>query len=714
MFSSLKLGQKAYLLVGIPLVFELVFIAVLFGLLQETEAEVQKATESRKVISKLNRIYINIFEGVFHARSSSLYTVRLRETKELIDRTNKNLDDLEDLSLDRPEDLKSVRKLKKNIQEGMLTAFEARKVQHHGDWVTGRTKAIMLKPHLESMKHTLLTMLEEHRKIEARGLASAHARRDRITQILLGGIVLNIGVALLVVSLFNRSVSRRLSHLIENTRKLSRQETLNLPIEGSDEIAHLDSVFYDVGEKLLTTTERQRAIFNDIADVICSISEDGEFIEVSPTALRAWGYSQEELTGLSLFELVVASELSKTKEAFESLKKSDVRSTFECQMRTKEGPIINVLWSNRWSSEKKEYFCVVHDITQRKQNEELLADTEAKLRAIIESMPIGLFMVNTSGLVKMVNPTAQEMFELGKKDVFDKPFADFIKETGTSELENLLSIAESSAKEVTAIKAQGEEFPCEISASTISSPDGLRKVILVLDVSERHEVERMKQQFIAVVSHELKTPISSVQIYLDVLNDGKYGELNEKGKASLAKVSKNVERLTKLIEDLLVVERLESGAMTLKPELIEVQDFIDMAVESVRAKVSEKSIKLEFPEVDHKINGDLNRLVQVLVNLLSNAIKFSDNDSKIEITVKKSSSSLMISVVDQGRGIPLDKQSTIFEKYKQVSENDAIHHGGAGLGLAICKEIIELHGGTIGVESKEGSGSWFWFRLPIS
>ena len=130
MFSNLKLGQKAFLLVGIPLVFELLFIAVLYSLLQETEVEIQKATQSRQVISKLNRIYINIFEGVFHARSSSLYTVRLRETQELIDRTNNNLNELEDLVLDRPKDLKSVRSLKKHIQEGMLQAFEARKVQH--------------------------------------------------------------------------------------------------------------------------------------------------------------------------------------------------------------------------------------------------------------------------------------------------------------------------------------------------------------------------------------------------------------------------------------------------------------------------------------------------------------------------------------------------------------------------------------------------------
>ncbi|MDZ4836651.1 MAG: ATP-binding protein [Candidatus Melainabacteria bacterium] len=258
----------------------------------------------------------------------------------------------------------------------------------------------------------------------------------------------------------------------------------------------------------------------------------------------------------------------------------------------------------------------------------------------------------------------------------------------------------------------GDSITAEVSARMLDTNEGQRLLILIVDVSERAEVERMKQQFVAMVSHELKTPLMAVQVYLELLECGSYGTLNETGAEKLKAVENNVTRLTKLIKDLLDIERLESGTLSSRKRPCNLQEILDATRDSVMPSAEQSGINVTFPSVKISFNADPDRLVQVLVNLIANALKFSPEGSTVTVDAADEGDNVLISVTDEGRGIPRKFRKKIFERFQQVSVDDASRKGGAGLGLAICRSIVEQHSGEIAVESEEGKGSKFWMRLP--
>lgn len=230
------------------------------------------------------------------------------------------------------------------------------------------------------------------------------------------------------------------------------------------------------------------------------------------------------------------------------------------------------------------------------------------------------------------------------------------------------------------------------------------------------EAARYKQELMQMVSHDLKTPLNSVQISLTSLSEGVYGDLPDEALRQVRISEYNTTRLIHLIRDLLDIEKLEAGRLDMELAESDWFDIADDSINAVEAFAEIREIKLERSGEPTTIYCDSERLVQVLVNLLSNAIKFSPRKSTISLNVEKDKNWTVISVVDQGRGIPQDKIDIVFNRFQQVRKEDASEQAGAGtgLGLAICKSIIEAHKGQIWVTSKEGEGSTFWIRIPAA
>ncbi|HEY9714574.1 MAG TPA: PAS domain-containing sensor histidine kinase, partial [Chroococcales cyanobacterium] len=234
------------------------------------------------------------------------------------------------------------------------------------------------------------------------------------------------------------------------------------------------------------------------------------------------------------------------------------------------------------------------------------------------------------------------------------------------------------------------------------------------DVTEQRKVEQMKQDFMAMVGHDLRTPLNSVAGTLHMLIEGMYDIKTDAGMSRVKAAESNVWRLVELVNDLLDIEKLAAGHLVMEPQPVSLAKIVQQACDTV-ANVSERAeIKLECADaqtLNHEILADEDRLVQVVVNLLSNAIKFSPPGSTIKISAADRGASWEVRVTDSGRGIPKELHDTIFDRFKQVETADGRRHKGTGLGLAICKEIVLLHGGAIGVESEPGEGSTFWFRI---
>lgn len=227
------------------------------------------------------------------------------------------------------------------------------------------------------------------------------------------------------------------------------------------------------------------------------------------------------------------------------------------------------------------------------------------------------------------------------------------------------------------------------------------------------EAARHKQELLQMVGHDLKTPLSSVQMTLSSLAEGTYGQLPEAAFKRVKMTEYNTTRLMHLIRDLLDIERLESGKLEMNQSEEAVRDFIAESIQAVQAYAENKQIQIECSHTDARVVADKARIIQVMVNLLANAIKFSPRQSTVKISVEESIANTEIRISDCGRGIPPGKLSSIFNRFEQVQKEDSTTDHGTGLGLAIVRAIVEAHQGEIGVSSTEGEGSTFWFRLPV-
>ncbi|MEM6451675.1 MAG: ATP-binding protein [Cyanobacteria bacterium P01_D01_bin.105] len=237
---------------------------------------------------------------------------------------------------------------------------------------------------------------------------------------------------------------------------------------------------------------------------------------------------------------------------------------------------------------------------------------------------------------------------------------------------------------------------------------------LTTDISDRKAVERMKDEFIAVVSHELRTPLTSIHTSLKLLATGRLGNLSEDGQQMLEVADENTDRLVRLVNNVLDLQRIESGEVTMNAEFCDAADLLDQAAEAMLTMAQQHDITLETQSTSLAIWADPDYIVRTLTNLLGNAIKFSQPNDIIRLSVQPEQAKALFCVEDSGQGIPHNKISKIFERFQQVDSSDSRAKGGTGLGLTICRKIVEQHGGRIWAESQLGVGSQFYFTIPLN
>ncbi len=237
------------------------------------------------------------------------------------------------------------------------------------------------------------------------------------------------------------------------------------------------------------------------------------------------------------------------------------------------------------------------------------------------------------------------------------------------------------------------------------------------DITQRQALEKTKNEFISVLSHELRTPLTGVCGSLGLLASGIYDDHPEKSRRMLQLACEQSDRLMRLINDILDLERLTSDRSNLPSESCAVQDLIQKSVATLRCSAEQAQVKIILGKIDPtnlQVWAIPDAIIQTLTNLLSNAIKFSAPQSSVQVDARIAAPNVLFSVQDQGRGIPADKLEVIFDRFQQVDSSDTRQKSGTGLGLAICREIIRQHGGQIWVESQIDRGSTFYFTLPTA
>jgi PAS domain S-box-containing protein len=355
-------------------------------------------------------------------------------------------------------------------------------------------------------------------------------------------------------------------------------------------------------------------------------------------------------------------------------------------------------------------------LRERKEAEEALASLSRKNELILNSAGEGIFGLNLQANITFVNPAAARLLGYQVPELLNKSI-DLILEDHINKTPISASLEQGISVQVTEQlfkRKDGSFFSVEYIITPIVEQEIMGVVIAFKDITERHKVERMKNEFISIVSHELRTPLTSIYGSLTMLASGLLATDVESSNRLLTIAVNSTERLVRLINDILDIERIESGKIVMVKAHNSVADMMTKAVETIQSFADKYSVKISAETIVDEVYADSDRIIQTLTNLLSNAIKFSPQNGHVWLTASKQEHEILFQVRDEGRGIPEDKLETIFEKFQQVDFSDSRNHEGTGLGLAICRSIVQQHHGKIWVESDLGQGSVFYFTLPIN
>jgi PAS domain S-box-containing protein len=416
---------------------------------------------------------------------------------------------------------------------------------------------------------------------------------------------------------------------------------------------------------------------------------------------------------------------------------------------------------------------VARDITQQKKIEATLLEAERRWRSLLENVHLAVVGLDRTGKVEYINPFFLELVGYTKAEVKGQDwFEMFVPPHQRVQLkDHFLKLLEL-AHEVythdrnTILTKSGEERVVAWNNTLLHNLQGDVVGIMSIgeDITERHAIERMKDEFISVVSHELRTPLTSIHGALNLLATGLLDAKSDRGQRVIEIAAESAERLVRLVNDILELERLDGGKICLLMQQCNAANLVRKAIDMMQVVANRSGITLlAFPQ-SIELDADCDRIIQVLTNLLDNAIKFSSTGSTIRLSVElgtgdwelgtrekaqgdkethrygdfveelptssrpllsacnevpssarslNSNPTVLFMVKDQGRGIPADKLESIFERFHQVDASDSRKKGGTGLGLAICRSIVQQHGGRIWVESTLGEGSTFYFTLPV-
>ncbi len=505
------------------------------------------------------------------------------------------------------------------------------------------------------------------------------------------------------------------------------------------------------GEALRESESRNRAVLDAALDGIITINEKGTIESFNPAAERLFGYAAAEVLGKNVRMLMPEPYQSEHDTYLRNYLETGQRKIIgigrEVKGLRKDGSAfpLDLSVSEMRLGSRRVFIGLLHDLTERIRGEEARHQSDERLRLVVESTPSALVMVDSEGRMVLVNSQAEKLFGFAREELIGAS-VDILLPSRFRErhngyrrgfLSNLQNRPMGAGRDLFALRKDGTEVPVEIGLNPIVTGDDVLILAAIVDITERKLIEqqrerllaneraarseaeraaRMKDDFLATVSHELRTPLNAILGWSQLLGAGDASSQDEI-RQGLAIIERNARGQAMLIDDLLDMSRITSGRLRLDVLQVNLVTVIEAAMESVRPAADAKQIRLER-ELDPAagpIRGDPSRLQQVAWNLLSNAIKFTPPGGQVQVALRRAGATAEIVISDTGVGIKPQFAPHLFERFRQSDATITRRHGGLGLGLAIVRDLVEMHGGSVRAFSAgEGRGTTVTVTLPVA
>jgi len=518
-------------------------------------------------------------------------------------------------------------------------------------------------------------------------------------------------------------------------------EWTNTPLKKADgTVVGVLSMIQDITEgkrteeALRESEEKYRKIVENVHDMVYSCYPDGTLYFVSPNVLSLTGYKVEEGIGRNMMEFVHPDDKERVLSDLEKTIKTGEEFPTIFRLLKKDGSYLYVEELGKVTKEGGKpvgLTGVIRDITERKRVERALEESESHFRSVAESANDAIITADSRGNIIFWNKAAEDVFGYLADEAVGKSSTLIMPERLREAFENGIKRVVSTGKsdiigrtiEVVGLRKDGSELPVELSLAKWEVGEETFFTAIVRDITERKraekkifeykELSKLKSNLLSTVSHELRTPLATIKGYATMLLD--YNERlgpEEKGE-QLQSIERATDRLTELVDHLLDMSRLEAGLLKLEKTPASILKLVRGVVAETQLRAPRHQIVSKLDKGLPRVNIDAKRIRQVLDNLIDNAIKYSEEGTEVRVVAERVGSELRISVADQGIGIPAEELGKVFDRMYRIEQRLTPQLGGVGLGLAICRGLVEAHSGRIWVESEVGKGSTFYFTLPI-
>jgi|AGTN01.1.fsa_nt_gi PAS domain S-box len=595
--NNINLRTRGRLLVAFPLLWTLIFVAVLLMMLSQVHNELLVQSHSRDVamtIHELMRDAIDVVSYGYlgHAKNEMMdhdsVSEKVYRTKPQVDRLCKLAN-----SKDQKENINDLQNATKELMEIYnWTLKEQQQGIKNWNSVKGTTDAVMATQLKRFCRALMAISAVEAKKSERSESSVLSEWNSRLELMLSISIATSIGTAIALGILYILGIKRPLGRMTENSRRLSQNQEL-LPMQrGTNEIAELDRLFHKVSHSINEALRREQAMFDNATDLICALNGEGVFTRANLYAIEVLCYDPEHLVGMNIFDIVVEDDLLTAENYLRGSKGSEIQE-FELRLKRQDGIVIDTRWATIWSESEGSVFCVVHDATQEKN------------------------------------------------------------------------------------------------------------------------IERLKQDFLDMVSHDLRSPLTAMLASMSMIAAGARGELPETAKQEVAESVQDIERLIGFINELLEFQKLQAGRTPIKMQPCNLDSVLGDAARKLDEACQSKGIKINLPVGNWTVTCDREKITQILVQMLLNAIAVTPKDGsiKVDISVPEAGAFVEVAITDSGSSLSIAERELVFNQLASVGGENGGGERAARLGLAVSKLIIEAHGGEIGVRDA-APGNTFWFYLP--